>query len=124
MGLEADLGEPDRLVAAWRPLEAIVDTVDIHLLIHEEPRRIVTDETEELTVELLPLLGGRLRPRLLHEPVDLGVGVLGDRLARAEVRSHPVIRLETRQAPPVHEDVLGLVVEDGTDIAPPLPDDL
>src|SRR5439155_1479505 len=67
---------------------------------------------------------GAPRARLRDEAVDLGIAVLGDRLARLEVRRHPVVRLQARQAPAVHEDVLGLVIEHRAHVAAPLADDL
>src|SRR5205823_11664950 len=60
---EADLGQPDGLVAARRPLEPVAHAVDVHLLVPEDPRRVVADQAQELAVELLPLLRVHLRPR-------------------------------------------------------------
>jgi len=53
---KADLGQPDGLVAARRPLEPVAHAVDVHLLVPEDPRRVVADQAQELAVELLPLL--------------------------------------------------------------------
>src|SRR5438445_13298724 len=122
--IERDFRQSYRFVTARRPLEAIVDAVDVHLLVAEEPGRVVVDQAQELAVELLALVGVHLRARLRDEAVDFGIAVLRDGLARLEVRRHPVVRLQARQAPAIHEDVLGLVIEHRAHVAAPLADDL
>src|SRR5436309_2064040 len=64
--LEADLGQADRLVPPRRPLEPVRHPVDVHLLVHEDPGRVVADHAQELAVELLPLFQVHLGPGLLH----------------------------------------------------------
>src|SRR5207244_7939374 len=96
--IERDFRQSYRFVTARSPLEAIVHAVDVHLLVAEEPWRVVVDQAQELAVELLALVGVHLRARLRDEAVDLGIAVLRDRLARLEVRRHPVVRLQARQA--------------------------
>src|SRR2546425_5134543 len=55
-----------------------------------------------------------LRAGLVHEPVDLGVAVLRYGLPGLQIRRHPVVGLEARQAPAGHGDVLGLRSEEHT----------
>src|SRR5207253_9274817 len=99
--IERGFGQSYGFVTARSPLEAIVDAVDVHLLVAEEPWRVGVDQAQELAVELLALVAVHLRARLRDEAVDLGIAVLRDRLARLEVRRHPVVRLQARQAPAV-----------------------
>src|SRR5262249_3673172 len=121
---ERNFGQPDRLVAAWRPLQPIVDAVDVHLLIAENHRRIVVDQAQQLTVELLTFLSVHLGACLVHQLVDFGVAVLRDRLAGLEIRRHPVIGLEAPQAPTRSWAVLGLVIQGRAHVRAPFADDL
>src|SRR5438093_9930492 len=121
---KSDLGQPYRLVASRRPLEALVDAVDVHLLVAEDVRRLVADHAQELAVELLALVRVHLRAGLVHELVDLGVAVLRHGLPGLQIRRHPVVGLEARQAPAGHGDVLGLVVEDAAHVRASLADAL
>src|SRR5438552_18037479 len=85
---EADFGQPYRLVAAGRPLEPGVDAVDVHLLVAEDVRRIVTDQPEELAVELLALVRVHLGAGGQDRLVDVGIR---DRKSTRLNSSHQII---------------------------------
>src|SRR5262245_3867611 len=95
---ERNFRQPDGFVAAGRPLQSVVDAVDVHLLIAEDVRRLVVDQAQQLTVELPALVDVHLGARLIHQLVDLRVAVLRHRLAGFQIRRHPVVGLQARQA--------------------------
>src|SRR5439155_2250156 len=89
----------DQLVAARLPVEPAAGPVEVDLLVERYGRLVVQPQLVDAVVLLQALLVVHDRLRLVHHPVEVGVVVVREQVARAEERHIDALGVERALAP-------------------------